>query len=72
MDEARIFSAVCSIRTRNNGLKLEHRKFHTNMQKNLFMVKVTECWSRLPREAVESLSVEICKTYLGTCLCDLL
>ena len=71
MDEARLFSVVCSNRTRSNGLKLKHGKYHRNMQKN-FTVKVTEHWNRLPREVVESPSVEIFKTHLDIYLCDLL
>ena len=72
MDEARLFSVACCNRTRSNGLKLEHRKFFTNTQKNFFMVRVTEHWNRLPREVVESLSVEIFKTHLNAYLCNLL
>ena len=39
MGEVRFFLVVCSKRTRSNGLKLEHRKFCTNMQKNFFYNK---------------------------------
>ena len=42
MDEARLFSMVCSDSTRSNGLKLVHRKFCTNAQKNFFVVRVME------------------------------
>ena len=70
MDEARLLM-VRSDRTRNNGLKPEHRKFCTNMQKN-FTVRVIEHWNRLPREVVESPSMEIFKTHPDTYLCDLL
>ena len=57
MDEARLFSAVCSNRTRSNGLNLEHREFHTNMQKSFCTIRVMEHWHRLPWEVVESPSV---------------
>jgi len=72
MDEAWLFSVVCSNRTRSQGLKLVHRKFRTNMQKNFFMVRVTEHRNRLQREVVQSPSVEIFKTYLDAYLCDIL
>lgn len=52
--------------------EVEHRKFHTNMQKNFFMVRVTEPWNRLSREAVESPPMETFKAGLDTHLCDLL
>ncbi|KGL78765.1 hypothetical protein N309_05276, partial [Tinamus guttatus] len=51
-----------------NGYKLKHRKFHLNVRKNFFPVKVTEHWNRLPREVVQSPSLAIFKTHLDATL----
>ena len=39
---SRFFLVVCSGRTKCNSLKLKHRKFGTNMQKNFFMARVLQ------------------------------
>ena len=42
------------------------------MRKNFFTLRVMERWNRLPREVVESPSLEIFRTHLDKVLCSLL
>ena len=69
---ANLFSVGCGNRTRENRHKLEYKKFCTNIQKKFFTVRVKEHWNRLPREAVDSPSLEIFQTCLDAHLCSLL
>ncbi|KAK4822862.1 hypothetical protein QYF61_020713 [Mycteria americana] len=65
---ARLFSVVPSDRTRGNEHRLTHMKFHLNVRKHFFTVRVVKHWHRLPREVVESPCLELLKTRLGMVL----
>lgn len=60
-NSARCFLVVPSARTRSNGHKLEHKKFHLNLRKNFPL-------EQLPREGMESPSLETFLWHLLTSL----
>ncbi|KFV78129.1 hypothetical protein N308_14612, partial [Struthio camelus australis] len=55
-----------------SGQKLNHRRFRLNLRKNFFTVRVREHRKRLPREVVESPSLEIFKSRLDVILGNML
>jgi len=65
-DRARLFSAVPMGRTSSNAHKLKLRRFCLNIRKHFFSVRENEHKHRLPRQIVESPSLEIFKSHLDT------
>ncbi|KAK4829739.1 hypothetical protein QYF61_006448 [Mycteria americana] len=71
-DGEKLFSRACSDRTRGNAFKLKEGRLRLDIRKKFFTMRVVKHWNRLPREVVDTPSLETFKIRLDAALSNLI
>ena len=67
-----VFVWIDSGKKRENGFKIKEGRFRLDVSGKFLTERLVRCWSRLPREAADTLSLEVFKARLDGILDNLI